>query len=190
VHSTGHDSVITILARDHDEVEHLFAQLDASLGATDDRARHRRDLVDQVIAGVVRHGFAEESTVIPRVRELVSASGAQRLVRQHAALERTMKRLDGMSVDNPAFDRLLSVFMDQVRDHTRDEELEVFPELQRMLSPEELIELGAELEAAKKFAPTRPHPLAGRPLADRLIGPIVRLWDRVRDKVSHRGEGR
>jgi hypothetical protein len=112
------------------------------------------------------------------------------LVRQHAALDRTMKRLDGMSVDNPIFDRLLSVFMDQVRDHTRDEELEVFPELQRTLSPQELIELGAEVEAAKRLAPTRPHPLAShRAPADKLIGPIVGLWDRVRDVVSHRGVG-
>jgi hypothetical protein len=86
VHSTGHDSVIAILLRDHDEVEHLFAELDASLGATDDRARHRRDIVDRVIAEVARHEFAEQSTVLPRVRELISANGAERLVREHAAL--------------------------------------------------------------------------------------------------------
>jgi hemerythrin-like domain-containing protein len=193
VHSFDNDgSVITILVRDHDEVERIFAELDASLGATDDRVRHRRrDLVDRVITDIVRHTVAEESTVFPIVRERVSADGAERLVHQHAALERTMKRLDGMSVDNPAFDRLLSVLMDQVREHAADEEVEIFPELQRMLSPRELIELGAEVETAKRFAPTRPHPLApDRPPADKLVGPIVGVWDRVRDAVSHRGVGR
>jgi hemerythrin-like domain-containing protein len=193
VHSIDDDgSVITILARDHEEVERIFAELDASLGAADDGVRHnRRELVDRVIADLVRHAVAEESTVFPRVRERVSAEGAERLVQQHAALEKTMKRLDGMSVGNPAFERLLSVLMDQVREHVADEELEIFPELRRMLSPRELIEIGAEVEAAKMLAPTRPHPRApDRPPADKLVGPMVGVWDRLRGAVSHRHVGR
>jgi hemerythrin-like domain-containing protein len=193
VHSSEDDgSVITILVRDHEEVERRFAELNASLGSTDDRVRHRRrDLVDRVITDLVRHATAEESTVFPRVRERVSAEGAERLVHQHAAIEKTMKRLDGMSAGNPAFDRLVAVLMDQVREHVADEELEILPELRRMLSARELIELGAEVEAAKRSAPTRPHPLApNRPPANKLVGPIIGRWDSVRDLVRHRRVGR
>lgn len=184
--------MITILVRDHEEVERRFAELNASLGSTDDRVRHRRrDLVDRVITDLVRHATAEESTVFPRVRERVSAEGAERLVHQHAAIEKTMKRLDGMSAGNPAFDRLVAVLMDQVREHVADEELEILPELRRMLSARELIELGAEVEAAKRSAPTRPHPLApNRPPANKLVGPIIGRWDSVRDLVRHRRVGR
>lgn len=36
----------------------------------------------------------------------------------------------------------------------------MFPHMREVFSQEELVELGARVEAVKKIAPTRPHPTA------------------------------
>jgi hypothetical protein len=52
---------------------------------------------------------------------------------------------------------------------------------------EELVEMAQKVEAAKKIAPTRPHPLApNNQLFHKLVGPGVGLVDRLRDKLTGR----
>jgi hemerythrin-like domain-containing protein len=184
----ANETVITILTRDHGEMERIFAELQLSRGATGRGVRERRrELVDEVTVDLVRHSVGEEAEVYPRIKERVSAAGAERLVQQHAEAERTMKRLEGMSIDNPAFEGLLALLIDQVRTHVAEEETEMLPALRRMFSEPELIELGAKLEAVKRIAPLRPHPLApDGPPADILIAPIASLFDRLRHALSHR----
>jgi hypothetical protein len=51
----------------------------------------------------------------------------------------------------------------------------------------ELLELGEKVEAAKKLAPTRPHPMAPHSeLFHKTIGPGVGMIDRLRDKLTGR----
>jgi hypothetical protein len=60
-----------------------------------------------------------------------------------------------------------------------------------VFSPQELVELGAKLEAVKRIAPTRPHPSApDEPPGDKLLGPVTGLFDRMRDAVTRRGTER
>jgi len=72
-------------------------------------------------------------------------------------------------------------------DHVRDEETEQFPLLRAHVPSGELIDLAVKVEAAKKLAPTRPHPAApNSPLFHKLAGPGVGLVDRLRDRLSSR----
>ncbi len=67
----------------------------------------------------------------------------------------------------------------------------MFPHMREVFSQEELVELGARVEAVKKIAPTRPHPSApDEPPGDKLLGPVAGLLDRMRDAVSKRGTQR
>jgi hemerythrin superfamily protein len=184
--------VIEILTHDHREVEQMFAELEGLRGATGDTERTRRkDLVDQVTIELVRHAVAEETQVYPEVEKKVSEAEAERAKREHAEAEQTLKRLDDMEPDDPAFEEALGTLMREIREHVREEEGQMFPDMRRVFTPEELVEMGRKVEAFKKVAPTRPHPATpNEPAARKVLGPVAGLFDRMRDAVTHRGTER
>lgn len=52
---------------------------------------------------------------------------------------------------------------------------------------QELVQIAGKVEAAKKIAPTRPHPLApNNQVFHKLVGPGVGLVDRLRDRLTNR----
>ncbi len=181
--------VIEVLEHDHEEVEEMFAELEALRGATGDDARvRRRDLMDDVTIELVRHSVAEETQVYPAVEKKVSAEEAERAKQEHAEAEQTLQRLDGMDPDDPSFDDELATLMREIREHVAEEEGEMFAHMRQVFSQEELVELGSKVESVKKFAPTRPHPsVPNEPGVRTALGPVAGLFDRMRDAVSGRG---
>jgi hypothetical protein len=108
-------------------------------------------------------------------------------IEEHMELERSMKQLEGLEVSSTEFDETLRRLEVVLADHVRDEEADQFPELRQRISREELVELAAKVETAKKLAPTRPHPGApNNELFHKLAGPGVGLVDRLKDMLTGR----
>ena len=185
----GQRDVIDILTHDHREVEQMFAELESLHRATGaDDLRRRKDLVDQVTIELVRHSVAEEAEVYPLVAQRVSGQEAEHAKHEHAEAEQTMKRLERLRPEDPAFADELSTLMQEIRTHVAEEEGQVFPQMRQAFSEQGLLDLGAKVETIKKIAPTRPHPSApDEPPGDKILGPVTGLLDRMRDAVSHRG---
>jgi hemerythrin superfamily protein len=182
-----HD-VVTILTRDHREVEELFAQI-AALGPGDFRARER---ADRVVRLLVRHAEAEEAYLYPAFRRLVPGGDAlaDRELSEHSAAERSMKQLERTRADDPRFQIRLRMLMAEVRHHVAEEEGELFPLLVEHTSPADRETLGRAVQAVKRIGPTRPHPSSpDHPPLNLLLGPGLGLVDRLRDAVSGRGGG-
>jgi hemerythrin-like domain-containing protein len=182
--------VIEILTQDHREVEEMFGQLEALRGRTgeEDRAR-RKNLVDKVTIELIRHAVAEETQVYPAVKEKVSDAEAERAKREHAEAEKTMKELERLDPEDPSFDEQLATLMSEIRTHVAEEEGVMFTHMRQTFSQEELEKLGGRVEAIKKIAPTRPHPMTPNDATVRLaVGPVASLFDRLRDAVSGRGK--
>jgi hemerythrin superfamily protein len=176
--------VVDVLTTDHREVLDLLQEIKVS---TD--SEQRRDFADTVISELVRHSVAEEMYVYPAMKKHLpdGAEAVEHDTREHKQLEKTMKELEGVPADQPDFDRLLAELEEILRDHIQDEEAEQFPGLRARVPREELVEIAEKVEAAKKIAPTRPHPLApNNQVFHKLVGPGVGLVDRLRDKLSNR----
>jgi hypothetical protein len=63
----------------------------------------------------------------------------------------------------------------------------VWPLFHAAVSHDELVRLGEKLEAAKKVAPTRPHPdTPPSPIALKTVGMATAMVDHVRDAASGR----
>ncbi|OZV75552.1 hemerythrin [Micromonospora echinospora] len=177
--------VIDVLTADHREVEALFVELESRQGAPE----HRRQLVDVVIAELVRHSVAEEAYVYPAARKALPDGDriADHEISEHADAERTMKDLESVDPSDPRFDQLLTHLTSTIRHHVQDEETDLFPRLRAACAHEELVELADKVTAAKRIAPTRPHPAApDRPPANKLLAPGAGLVDRMRDALSGR----
>ena len=177
--------VVDILVTDHHEVETLFVELETRQGTPE----YRRQLVDVVIAELVRHAIAEEAYVYPTARKALPDGDqiAEHEIAEHADAERTMKDLESVDPSDPRFDELLAHLTSTIRHHVQEEENDLFPRLRAATAREELVELAGKVTAIKKIAPTRPHPSApDRPPANKLLAPGAGLVDRVRDALSGR----
>jgi hypothetical protein len=70
-----------------------------------------------------------------------------------------------------------------VRAHVDEQERDLFPRVRHACPPDRLADLGSRAEAAKRIAPTRPHPhVPGTRLGAAGSG----LVDRVRDALANR----
>ncbi|MEU7612455.1 hemerythrin domain-containing protein [Micromonospora sp. NPDC049204] len=182
---TTDQDVVDILVADHREVETLFVELETRQGTPE----YRRQLVDVVIAELVRHAVAEEAYVYPTARKTLPDGDeiADHEITEHADAERTMKDLESLDPSDPRFDELLAHLTSTIRHHVQDEESELFPRLRAATAREELVELAGKVTAFKKVAPTRPHPDApDHPPANKLLNPGTGMIDRLRDALSGR----
>lgn len=178
--------VLEVLVHDHREVEDMFGKLES--GGIGD-ARNRRAVVEQVTVELVRHSVAEEQYLYPAVRDLLPDGDeiADREIAEHAEAEQLMKDLERTDHGTPHFEELVSQLMRTVRAHIAEEENELFPRLTAVCDRAALLDLGDKVVAAKKTAPTRPHPsLPHTPPGNKVAGPVVGVVDRVRDALSNR----
>ncbi|MET8147111.1 hypothetical protein ACIBSW_12280 [Actinoplanes sp. NPDC049668] len=98
-----------------------------------------------------------------------------------------MKAIEALDPTDPEFDRLFRKLAAEIRHHLRDEETNLFPRLRSVCTAQELAELGRKVAMVKKINPTRPHPSApDRPPANKVLGPLTGLVDRIRDACSDR----
>ncbi|RAY11765.1 hemerythrin domain-containing protein [Actinomadura craniellae] len=155
-----------------------------------DDEQGRRELVDQVVIELARHSVAEEQHLYPAVRRILPDGDeiADRETADHAAAERTMKELEELEPSDHRFNDAFGRLVREVQAHIAEEEGELFARLREVCDPDTLLDLGRKVERAKRFAPTRPHPVApDRPPLNRLTGPGTGLVDRARDLLTGRG---
>lgn len=175
---------VDILTRDHRDMVELISRIE---GAPD--SGMRRDLADTVIAEVMRHAVAEEMYVYPVVEKHVpdGTEEVEHDKREHAELVELMKRLEGVEPAEDRFIELVRELDGKLRHHAHDEESEQFPKLRAHIPHDALVELGHKVEAAKKLAPTRPHPHAPHSeLFHKTVGVGVGMVDRLRDRLTGR----
>jgi hemerythrin-like domain-containing protein len=182
--------VVDVLTADHREFDQIFTQLEELRGQTGpDALTRKRELVDEVTIGLVKHSVAEETQVYPRVEKQVDKEEAEHSKEEHAEAEETMKRLERMDADDPGFDDAVQELINEIRHHVEHEESRMFTELRASFTREQLVEMAGQVEAIKKIAPTRAHPMTPNEPGVRLaVGPVASLLDHLRDAVSGRGK--
>jgi hemerythrin superfamily protein len=182
--------VVDLLTADHREFDRIFTELEGILGQTGpDTLRRKRELVDAVTIGLVKHSVAEETQVYPRVEKQVDKEEAEHAKHEHAEAEETMKRLERMDPDDPGFDAEVRTLIREIRHHVQEEESRMFTELRATFTRDELVEMARKVEGVKAIAPTRAHPMTPNEGPVRtVLGPVASLLDHLRDAVSGRGK--
>jgi hemerythrin-like domain-containing protein len=182
--------VVDLLTADHREFDRIFRELEQLRGRTDaESVTRKRDLVDEVTIGLVKHSVAEETQVYPRVEKQIDEEEAEHSKHEHAEAEETMKRLERMDAGDPQFDAEVQTLIREIRHHVEHEESRMFVELRATFSRDELVEMARDVEGVKKLAPTRAHPMTpNEPGVRTVLGPVASLLDHLRDAVSGRGK--
>jgi len=175
---------ITLIKHDHKTVEALFKRAE-KLG--DGALKEKKQIVQQIIRELAIHAAIEEQVFYPAVRKAIKAAEDDVLeaLEEHHIVKWTLSELDGMNPKDERFDAKLTVLMELVRHHVKEEEQDLLPQVAKKLNRETLETLGKALEAAKKVVPTRPHPRApDSPPAGMVAALPAALLDRAKDFVQ------
>jgi len=177
---------IALLKADHRTVEKLFKAFEK---AGDNAYRTKRKLVDDIIRELSVHAAIEEQFLYPAARREVANAEDDVLeaMEEHHVAKWILSELESMDPKNERFDAKVTVLIESVRHHVREEEQELFPELRAGMGRKELVELGAKLSEGKRLAPTRPHPRApDEPPGNLIAGAMAGMVDRARSAVTSR----
>jgi len=130
------------------------------------------------------HAAIEEEALYPLLRTIggQGKDWADRSIKEHLTVKRLLNSLDGMSPRDVNFDPTVSTIGDNLMEHIKEEENELFPFMEKNLKLETLQRLEKTLARLRPLAPTRPHPMApSRPPANYIVGSLSAIVDRVRD---------
>lgn len=152
--AVGQDA-IALLKDDHKVVEKLFKEFEK---AGDAAYARKRKIVDQVISELTAHAYIEETLFYPTARKAAPETGEHVLesVEEHHVVAWMLSELAEVDPHDERFDAKMTVLMENVRHHVKEEEQEWFPEVRKAMSRGDLKELGARMEAARSKAPSDP----------------------------------
>jgi hemerythrin superfamily protein len=171
---------ITLLREDHRRVEKLFKEFEK---AGPRAGKTKAKLVDKIIEELAIHAAIEEQLFYPAVRDADEDLVLESL-EEHHIVKWVLSELQGMKPSDERFDAKVTVLIENVRHHVKEEQDELFPEVRAALTRKQLVELGEALEVAKKAAPTRPHPrVPDVPPANLIAGAMSGMLDKARDTL-------
>jgi CBS domain-containing protein/hemerythrin superfamily protein len=167
---------IALLKEDHKTVKQLFKRFE---GLGERAHKTKGKLVEQILRELSIHAYIEEEAFYPAVRESVAEADDIVLesFEEHHIVEWTLSELQAMDPKDERFDAKVTVLIELVRDHIKEEEKEMFPQVRKALSRQELVELGERMEEVRASAPTEPQP---RSDAEDRTSPTL-----ARDEGSH-----
>ena len=180
---------ITLLKDDHKTVEQLFKRFEK---AGERAFTEKRNVVDRIVEELAVHAAVEEQVFYPVVRATVSGSEDLTLesLEEHHIVKWVLSELDSMSPEDERFVAKVTVLIENVRHHVKEEEQDLFPKVRNELGRDTLRDLGEVMEKAKKAAPTHPHPRSpDTPPGNLVIGTAAGVADRVADTVNGVAQG-
>jgi hemerythrin superfamily protein len=164
----SHDAIVQ-LKEDHQEVRKVFRDFQQ---AGDNATKRKGELVDKMIELLTVHTYIENEVMYPRVRELLPdlEDDVLESYEEHHVADVLVVELAAMKPTDERFDAKTTVLIENVTHHMDEEEQDWFPKVREGLGRKALQEIGEELLAARKKAPTRPsQPSALKKTIDAVI---------------------
>ena len=120
-------SAIDLLEQDHREVEEWFDEYDG-LKEDDDR---KAELAQKICLALKVHAQIEEEIFYPQAREATKDNDLiDEAVVEHATVKNLIAEIESMAVGEDLYDAKIRVLGEMVKQHIKEEEEELFPELE------------------------------------------------------------
>jgi hemerythrin-like domain-containing protein len=180
---------LTFLRQDHKSVLGMLEVLDGAPSGNGAASSGLSTMVRNLVIAESQHEAIEEQIFWPAVRDVLDDGHAlaDRAVEQEQVGKKLLQRLEDGIPGDPDYQEALQEFVAAGRDHIAYEQDVVWPLFEAAVSREELLKMGEKLEAAKKIAPTRPHPdTPPNPAVLKTLGMATAVADHVRDAATGR----
>jgi hemerythrin-like domain-containing protein len=153
---------ITVLGRQHNQVNYLLKELQAlpshTTGGSPEQMSARKSIVDMITVRLSQHETIEEKHFWPAVRKALTDGDryADQALEQEQEGKDALTELGRLDPDSREFDEHVEQFVAEVRKHVAFEE-QVFLKVREAMPRQDLDRLGEKLLSAMKTAPARPH---------------------------------
>lgn len=172
-------NALTLLKQDHGNVEELFRRFETCEPSDHEELARIRD---KVIEHLAKHSQIEEQIFYPSVRAKLGDENAFEVLEgleEHHVVKQTLTELEKMAPRHDRFRAKMTVLIESVRHHVKEEEEELFEKVREHFSMEELNEMGEAMENIKPAVPSRAHPFApDQPPLNILVGLPVAVIDK------------
>jgi hemerythrin-like domain-containing protein len=137
---------IELLKADHEKVAELFEQVEQAEGT-----KEQWILFGKIKQELEVHTHIEETVFYPKLQQYGELEDmVAEAFEEHKQVKTLIREIEGLVEDSDKLAAKLKVMGDNVEHHVEEEENDMFPEVRNVMSEEELEELGAQLQAAKK----------------------------------------
>jgi len=180
---------LTFLRQDHKSVLGMLEVLDDAPSGSGATSSGLDTMVTNLVIAECQHEAIEEQFFWPAVREVLEDGDAlaDTAIAQEQEGKKLLQRLEDGIPGDPDYQEALKAFVKAGRDHISYEQEVVWPAFEAAVSREDLVKMGEKLEAAKKIAPTRPHPdTPSSPAVLKTMGMATAMVDHVRDAATGR----
>ncbi|TMJ60896.1 MAG: hemerythrin domain-containing protein [Alphaproteobacteria bacterium] len=135
-----------VLEEDHREVEEWFDEYDELKDSDEGR---KGELAEKICLALKVHAQIEEEIFYPRAREATKDDDLlDEAIVEHATVKNMIAEIEEMDVGEELYDAKIRVLGEMVKRHIREEEEELFPELQS--AKMDLDAVGKELAERKE----------------------------------------
>jgi Hemerythrin HHE cation binding domain len=135
-----------LLEQDHREVEEWFDEYDELRDSDEDR---KAELAEKICLALKVHAQIEEEIFYPQAREATEDNDLiDEAVVEHATVKNLIGEIEAMEVGEELYDAKIRVLGEMVKQHIKEEEEELFPELQS--TKMDLDAVGKELAERKQ----------------------------------------
>ncbi len=143
--------VTVLLKKDHEVVNNLFSRYKKA-GARSQNGK--KEMLDEIRKEISLHSQMELDIFYPALQNTASTRAVEltaAAIKEHQEVENLLDELSNMNPQDNKFDTKMTALMDQISDHIRFEEDEIFDEARRNFSEPRLEELGLEMEDRRRI---------------------------------------
>ncbi len=137
-----------LLKQDHEKVSGMFEKLDET---TERAIKTREELFTRLKQELDVHARIEETIFYPAI---VDADETREItlegIEEHNVVKQLLEELDSLPKETEQWTAKLTVLKENVEHHVEEEEGEMFKKARKVLSKQQVEDLGAQMEAAKK----------------------------------------
>jgi iron-sulfur cluster repair protein YtfE (RIC family) len=137
-----------LLKKDHEKVSGLFKQLEET---TERAVKTREELFAKLKEELDIHARIEETIFYPAIKEAEETHEITlEAIEEHNVVKQLLSELEQLPVSDETWTAKLTVLKENVEHHVEEEEGEMFKDARKVLSTEQVEELGARMESAKQ----------------------------------------
>ena len=147
---------VQMLREDHVQVRDLFSQYQAVVEDESIEGREQKEnIADQIFMALDMHATVEEEIFYPTVKDLAAGEDIKRKVigaeEEHRIVRMLIEELQEVEIGHEEFDPKMKVLMETVENHIKEEESELLPSAEKIISGksvdmvEEMLALKAQL---------------------------------------------
>jgi hemerythrin superfamily protein len=127
-----------LLEKQHRHVEAIFKKLESGRSEAG-------PLLEDLANSLAAHMAIEQEIFYPAIRE-IDEDMVRESFEEHALAEIALKRLLATDHDDPSFQARVTATMELIKHHVGEEEDTLFPEVEKAMEEDQLVELGKRMK--------------------------------------------